>query len=79
MFFHFDRDGQYRGYSVRPVAIICAAVIIGALALAFGYQLFLLAPIIGLWVLVVLAARSEIRRFKARRDVQGNKVSGAAE
>src|SRR5215831_12190913 len=66
MRFYYDRAGKYRGYSIGPAGMLAAALIIGGLALAFSYKLFLLAPVIGLWVLVILAARSEIRRFKAR-------------
>lgn len=67
MWFHYDRNGHYRGYSTRLGFWIAAGAIIVILGLAVGYQLFMLAPVLGLVALAVLAWRSEIRRIRARR------------
>jgi hypothetical protein len=64
---YFDRKGHYRGFSAGPLFWLAAFAVAAVVALAAGYRLFLLAPLIGLWALVYLAARSEIRRHHARR------------
>ena len=61
---YFDRRGRYRGFSTGLGLWIAAGIAIVILALAFGYQLFLLAPFIALWALVIWLARPLFRRRK---------------
>ena len=68
MWFHFDRHGQYRGFSTGPLFWIAAILIIGALALAVGYQLFVLAPALALPALAIWAWTWQIRKWRAQRE-----------
>ena len=68
MWFHFDRHGKYRGYSTSPLFWIAAILIIGALALAVGYQLFVLAPALALPALAIWAWTWQIRKWRAQRE-----------
>lgn len=59
---YFDREGKYRGFSTGLGLWLAAAIVIGVFALAVGYQVFYLAPIIGLWALVIWLAKPLFRR-----------------
>jgi len=67
MRFYFDRHGKYRGYGIGPLGIIAAALIIGGLALAFGYQLFVLAPVLCFFAFVIWFGRDTIRRMRGHQ------------
>lgn len=60
--FYFDRRGQFRGFSTGLGLWIIAAIILGVFALAIGYQVLILAPVIGLWALVIWLAKPLFRR-----------------
>jgi len=78
MRFYFDRTGRYRGFSVGPLFWVAAAVIGAVLALALGYQLFMLAPIIALVALTTWLWRDEIRRRRGRRAEKDQTVDSSA-
>jgi len=67
---YYDRRGKYRGYSIGLPGVIAAGLIVGALALAFGYQLFLLAPILVFFAFVIWFGRDTIRRMRGRHNVK---------
>lgn len=64
MRFYYDRRGQYRGYSTGPLFWIAAILIIGVLALAVGYQIFMLAPVLAVVGLAIWAWTWQIRRWR---------------
>lgn len=68
MRFYFDRHGKFRGYSTGLGLWIAAAAVLGVFALAIGYQVFYLVPVIALWALVIWLARPLFRRRQERRS-----------
>lgn len=75
---YFDRHGTYRGFSTGPVFWIATAIAVVVLALAFGYQLFLLAPVIALWALVIWLAKPLFRRGSHAAKTGSGQESDAA-
>lgn len=67
MRFYYDNHGRYRGFSTGPIFWLATAVILVVFALAIGYQVFFLAPVIALWALVIWLAKP---LFRKRREHQ---------
>ncbi len=65
---YFGRHGEYRGFSAGPAFWIAAAVVLGVLVLAVGYQLFMIAPVLAVAGLAVWAVATKQWQPRPRKE-----------
>jgi 4-amino-4-deoxy-L-arabinose transferase-like glycosyltransferase len=68
---YFGRDGRFRGYSTGLGMWIAIGAVIAVFALALGYQVFMLAPVLAVVALAVWAVATKQWRPRPRKPRAG--------